>query len=165
MFCWWGKKENKRTRKIVALIDYENVSRRAVELGKVVDFAKLHKELTEIGEIIFAIVYVPINYAYSLPADLNHLGFEIILCQKFFKSDKLEDSVDINIIMDGMKFCQFDEITDVVIVSQDRHMMHLASEAKNRKKNLAIFGNNQISKVLVNVVGIENIKPLPLKNK
>lgn len=163
---FWRKKGEKRNRrKLVALVDYENISRHAVELGKVVDFTKLHKELTEIGEIIFAIVFTPVNYAYSLPADLNNLGFKIVLCQKFLKSNKLEDAVDINIIMDGIKFCQFDEITDIVIVSQDRHMVHLASEAKNRKKKLTIYGLDQISRVLVQVVGIDNTRTLPLKNK
>ncbi|MBI4692352.1 MAG: NYN domain-containing protein [Candidatus Terrybacteria bacterium] len=157
----FGKKKRK---KIIALIDFENISRHAVDQGKIIDFKKLHQLLSEFGEIVFAFVFIPDHYVYSLPDDLNNLGFEIILCQKMKDdSDKLEDTVDINIIQTGMKFCLFDEITDIVMVGHDRHMTYLIKEAKNRKKVASVIGTEKISSILKQVVDIKNIYDLPLE--
>lgn len=150
--------------KSVTLIDYVNIARAAVEKGSIVDFEELHKLLLKFGEIIFAFVFVPDNYVYSLPDNLNNLGFEIVLCQKTKDdSDKLEDTVDINIIQAGMKFCLFNEITDIIVIGHDRHMTFLVKEAKNRKKTVRIIATEKISSILKKVVDMDNIHGLPLK--
>ncbi|MFA4890382.1 MAG: NYN domain-containing protein [Candidatus Paceibacterota bacterium] len=159
MFSW--KLEN---RKIIALVDYKNVARNATEKGKIVDFKKLHELLLEFGEIFLAFVFIPDNYVCSLPNDLNNLGFEVIFCQKMTEgSDKLEDTVDINMIQIGTRFCYFSEITDIVIVGHDKHMAHLIKEAKNRKKKVSIIGTEKISNILRKIVDMENVYNLPLK--
>lgn len=158
----FGKKKRK---KIVALIDFENISRHAVDKGKIVDFKKLHELLLDFGEIIFAFVFIPDHYLYSLPDNLNNLGFDIIICQTLKEeSEKVEDSVDINIIQIGMKFTDLEEITDIVIVSHDKHMVHLVREAKNRNKEVSVVGTEKISYILRQVVDIKNIYSLPLKD-
>lgn len=151
--------------RVVVLIDYENIFLSAAEKGKIVDFEKLHNFLLEFGEIISAFVFVPDHCIYSLPDNLNELGFEIILCQKRkIDSEKLEDRVDISLIKMGMKFCYFKEITQVVVVTNDGHMSELISIAKNMKKTVSLFGTNKISYVLTKIVALENIHEVPLKN-
>lgn len=159
-------KKKKGKIKLVALIDFENISRHAVDEGKIIDFIKLHEFLSGIGEIIFAFIFVPDHYVYSLPNNLNDLGFGIILCQKLVEgSEKLEDTVDIHIIQTGMKFINFPEITDIVIISHDKHMVHLLKEAKNFRKTISIISTEKISQILKKVVDLKNIYKLPLKDR
>lgn len=160
----FGKKEKKR--KAVVLIDLENISQHAVEKGKIVDFETLHNFLLSFGEIIFSFIFLPDHYVYSLPNNLNDLGFEIILCQKLVEgSGKIEDTVDLRIIQWGMKFIDFPEVTDIVIVGHDKHMVHLIKEAKNRGKKIGLIGTEKIASTLKKVVDIHDIHDLPLKNK
>ncbi|MEW5907805.1 MAG: NYN domain-containing protein [Patescibacteria group bacterium] len=158
-------KKKKKERKTIVLIDYENISFKAIEKGEIIDFQKLHEFLLEFGEIIFAFIFLPDHRVYSLPENLSDLGFEIVLCQKTIESDKTEDTVDIHLIQSGMKFCNFSEITDIIVVGHDKHMTHLIKEAKNRKKQVSIIGTEKISNVLKQVIDIKNIYDLPLKDK
>lgn len=162
---FFSKKESRR-KKVLAMVDYENIARSAVDEGKIVDFQKLHELLLSFGEIIFAFVFLPENYISSIPADLNLSGFDIVVCQKMTEgSAKAEDNVDMNIIQTGMKFIEFDEVTDIVIIGDDKHMSHLVREAKNRGKKVSVIGTNNISKILRQVIDMSNIKKLPFKDK
>lgn len=155
--------KKKKREKIIALIDFENISRHAVEEGKIVDFTKLHELLSKFGEIVFAFVFIPDHYLYSLPDNLNNLGFDITVCQRLKEeSKKAEDSVDINIIQTGMKFTNFEEITNIVVVGHDKHMVHLVKEAKNRGKRVHVIGTEKISYILRQVVDVKDIHKLPL---
>lgn len=158
--------KKKKTKKIIVLIDLENISQHAVEKGQIVDFEALRNFSLSFGEIIFSFIFLPDHYVYSLPNNLNDLGFEIILCQKIVEgSDKPEDTVDLRIIQCGMKFIDFPEITDIVIVGHDKHMVHLIKEAKNRGKKISLIGTEKIAGTLKRIVDIKNIHDLPLKNK
>jgi uncharacterized LabA/DUF88 family protein len=156
---------DEKKERVVVLIDYENISLSAADKGKIVDFEKLHNFLLEFGEIISAFVFVPDHCVYSLPDNLNELGFEIILCQKRkIGSEKLEDRVDISLIKMGMKFCYFKEITHVVVVTNDGHMSEPISFAKNMKKKVSLFGTSKIAYILTKIVTLENIHEIPLKD-
>lgn len=162
--------EKKKKRIAVALIDYDNIVTRATEIGKIVDFGELLKILTKFGEIIFAKVFIPVRDGrINAPDDLNNFGFEIVACQLMkegylIENENLEDTVDIHIILAGLEYISFDEITDLVIVGHDKHMTHLIKKAKNRKKKVHIVGLDQVSKVLKRVVDIKNIhSTLPVK--
>lgn len=163
--------EKKKKKMAIVLIDYDNIVTRTTELGKIVDFQKLHEYLLKFGEIIFAKVFIPIREGrINVPDDLNNFGYEIVACQLMKESylienEKLEDMVDINIILAGMEYCNFSDITDIVVVAHDKHMVNLIKKAKNRKKKVHIVGLDQVSRVLKRVVDIENIySTLPVKS-
>lgn len=151
------------SRKVVAVVDYENVMRYAVEKGGIVDFIKLNEMILEIGEIIFGFVFVPLNYVNNLHPDINNCGFEIILCQKQKKdeSDKIEDTVDIHIIQLLEEFKNFKEITDFVIVGDDGHMINISKKIKNRKKDVTFIGSHNISSIIKRIIG--RYEDIPLK--
>ena len=163
------KKLFEKKRKIVAFVDYENIASAAIEEGKILDFKKLRSELLKIGKIEFAFICIPADRIYGLPignGGVIDLGFHILLCPKRrIESDKLEDSVDIHIIQAGLKFLGYNEITDVVIVSNDRHMIELAKEVQNSRREVIIFSTDKISSALKRVVGQANIRPAPLQSK
>ena len=163
------KKLFEKKRKVVAFVDYDNIASAAIEEGKIIDFRKLRNELLKIGKIEFAFICIPADRVYNLPignGGVIDLGFHILLCPKrSIESDKLEDSVDIHIIQSGLKFIDYEEITDVVIVSNDRHMIELAKQAQNYGKKVSLFGTDKISSMLKRVVGQANVRPAPLQMK
>lgn len=156
-----------KPRKIVAFVDYDNIASAAIEEGKIIDFKKLRNELLKIGKIDFAFICIPADRIYSLSignGGVIDLGFNILLCpKKRVESDKLEDSVDIHIIQAGLKFIDYEEITDVVIVSNDGHMIELVKQCQNYRKSVIVFGTAKISAALKRVVGPANIRPAPLQ--
>lgn len=156
-------------RLAVVLVDFENVKRNATVNGGLVDFEKLRDIITEeIGEILFSFVFIPDHKdeAIGLPPDINDRGFEIVVCQRTKDTDKLEDTVDVHIIKMGIKFCNFEEVSNIVIVGHDGHMSHLVSEAKNRKKRITIIGIKELmSRILTKVVDSKDIYSLPIDRK
>lgn len=151
-------------KKIVALIDYENISMAASDDKKFVDFYELHRFLTRYGQLMFAFIFLPEHYLLTIGEDLNNLGYTIVIPQKMKAGDKIEDTADINIIQTGMKFLEFSEITGIVVVSNDHHMIHLIKEAKNKKKEVFVFGTDKLSNVLRQLPDI-NFGNIPLKDK
>ncbi len=153
-------------RRVVALIDYENIALAddAIGKGKILDFQILKEELLKIGNLDFALVFIPYDMVWGMK-DLSELGYDIISCPKRRNSDKLEDKVDISIIRTVWKFSRYSEITDIAIISNDRHMLEAVNEAKNNNKKIHLFGIlPKMAVVLKDYVGAENIKPVPLKN-
>jgi len=162
------EKEKERKR-VVAFIDFENINKTATEQGKVIDYEKLIEMIRGYGEVIFADIYIPENYFSFIErtqVNLNLLGFRIICCKKMTEgSNKTEDTVDINLIKDGMKILElFQNLTHFVIIGHDKHMIHLATEAQNRGKELVIIGTEKISHLLKRVVERSKIQRLPVKN-
>lgn len=154
-----------RPRKTIALIDFENIKKSATIKGGIIDFKKLREMVANIGEILFSFVFIPDHRSVDLPSDINSEGFEVIVCQRTKDgTGKLEDTVDVHIIKMGMKFCNFQEVTDIVIVGHDGHMIHLVSEANNRKKKVSSIGIKEVmSKALIRVVDVNDIYDLPIK--
>lgn len=156
----------KKKRCAVVLVDFENIKYNAAIKGGLVDFKKLHEMIKEIGEILFAYVFIPDHKGVDLPSDINDRGFEIVLCQRT-KDDtgNLEDSVDIHMIKKGIKYCNFQEVSDIVIVGNDGHMIHLVSEVENRGKKVTLIGIKELmSKVLIKVVDSKkDVYDLPVK--
>ncbi|TSD02376.1 MAG: hypothetical protein Athens071424_117 [Parcubacteria group bacterium Athens0714_24] len=150
-------------RKVLALIDYENITKCSVEKGQIVDFKALRNFLKNIGEIMFAFIFLPDHYVYSLPDDLNNLGYQIVLCQRLKGQERDKDMVDSQLNLTGSIFCQFSEITDIVIVSNDADMVRLAGLAEMRGKRIHVVGTDKLSSVYKKVVDVENIHELPLK--
>lgn len=168
IFCRKKKKEPEvikiKPKKLIALVDFENISMAATEQGKIVDFEELNRFLTEIGQMVFVFIFLPEHYLYSIGENLNNLGFTIVVPQKLKAGDKIEDTADISIIQTGMKFLEFPELSGLVVVSNDRHMIHLIAEAKNRQKEVFVFGTDKLSSILKQVPGI-NIRTVPIKDK
>lgn len=158
--------ERRHRKKVIAFVDLENITQTVVEKGKIIDFEKLSEFIRTFGEVVFADIYIPENYFDFIRSNfynLNLLGFRIICCKKMADgSDKIEDTVDINMIKDGMKYLEIaPDITHIVIVGNDKHMAHLINEAKNRKKEVILIGTDEISSVLKKVVSMDKIKLLP----
>lgn len=154
-------------RRIIVLMDYENIAINAIKSGLVVDFKKLRDEIKQIGRIDFAFVVVPDQNFYALPmADMHNLGFDIIVCPKRkLDSQKLEDAVDMSIIRIGWTFLRYEEITDVVVISNDFHMIELVREAEKQGKEVHLFGLDQISSALKSILDPVKIHKVPLTPK
>lgn len=154
-------KEEKKQKRVIVLYDYENIDLQPN--FKVVDFKKLREKILEIGQIDFAFVFIPQHCIYDvMRKKINDEGFEIIVCQKKSKQEtgKLEDTVDIDLIRIGMRFLEYNEITDMVIVSGDEHMIELVKEAHKRNKKVHIYGTEQISSALKDL--IEHVDKVPI---
>lgn len=130
----------KKKRRLIVLIDYDNVDGCLRRFSGSLDFAELMKSLTEIGEVDFALIFMPFTAYHSLPK-INNLGFEIVVCQKMDgqTSEKREDKVDSRIALTGMNFLKYKEITDFVILTHDKHSIELASEILKKGKILTFF--------------------------
>lgn len=152
-----------KRRLCVAFVDYVNLIRTAQQKGKKIDWSKLIDELSSVGEVLFAFVYVPDNYLVQMPNIINLLGFRVIYCPniKQAESDKLEDTVDAQIIIDGISFSSFKEITDFVVVSDDHHMGHLVGKLRLRGKKVHGIGSAQMSRFLKEIIDPKNISQVP----
>lgn len=132
---------SKKIKRLVALIDYDNVDSQMRKRGDRLDFAELMKQFLEFGEVDFARVFIPFGSYHSLPR-INNLGFEIIVCQKMdflVDSEKREDKVDSQMAVTGMNFLRYKEITDFIILTHDKHIIELASEVIKKRKKLTFF--------------------------
>lgn len=161
---------SKKRRRLIAFIDYDNVDSNLRKYEQRLDFVELMKKLLEIGEVEFAIVFIPYGSYYSLP-NINKLGFEIVVCQKLdefglFESEKREDKVDSRMAMIGKTFLEYKEITDVVFLTHDWHSNELFSECVKKRKKITFFANSSdmkfVLRELLEDFGIA-VKPLPAK--
>lgn len=153
------------TKLVVALIDWENMENAAKDVNKTIDYKKLIKLLRGFGPLKLAMIFIPENQINKLPHNIELLGFRPIPCWRMKEgSEKIEDTVDINIIETGIEFCEFSEITDVIISSNDKHMVRLVPKIKNMGKTVHILGTLKISYVLRGILEKENIhENFPLK--
>lgn len=128
--------------RIVAFIDYDNMDSVMRDYDKTkLDFTALMEEFLKIGRIDFAFLFIPYATYHSLP-QVNNLGFEIIVCQKIMagdQPDKREDKVDSRMAMVGKSFLGYEEISDVVILTHDKHSVEFASEVIKAGKRLTYF--------------------------
>lgn len=161
---------SKKRRRLIAFIDYDNIDSNLRKYEQRLDFIELMKQFLEIGEVEFAIVFIPYGSYYSLP-NINKLGFEIMVCQKLdelslVEPEKREDKVDSRMAMIGKTFLEYKEITDVVFLTHDWHSNELFSECLKKRKRITFFANpNDMKFVLRELLenfGIE-IRPLPAK--
>ncbi|MBI4993675.1 NYN domain-containing protein [Candidatus Wolfebacteria bacterium] len=136
-------------KRIVVFIDFENIIKN-LEFNISIDFKKLRSMLLEIGNIDFVNVYIPshlIGYDEML-REFDDFGCRFIYCPKSaVKTDtiKLEDTVDIHMIKDAQYFAQFKEITGLVIMSADKHMVHCVNAFKNDGKIVHVWTSGNIS--------------------
>lgn len=145
---FWTKK-----CRIIVIVDYENIV-----LGpdfKKINFQKLREKILEIGSIDFAFVFIPPHCSDSLLREkINNEGFDIIICSKQSKEvvDIIEDTVDIEMIRFSFKFSQYDEITDIIIISDDKHMREAEREIKNKGKKVHRWGKKDIFSCLEDII-------------
>lgn len=157
-----GNGNGNKDKRVLVLGDYENLALNQ-DFNKI-DWKKLISLILEIGKIDFAFMFAPPYCLNTLPEEINDWGFEAIMCQKRHKdknSEKLEDTVDIHIIRFGMKFLHHKEITDIVILGNDVHMVELIKEARLKKVDVHVWGLNEISSALIRIV--PDAKKVPLK--
>lgn len=160
----------KKEKNLLVLIDYDNIDSRLMNREKKLDFAELMIMLVEIGKVKHAFVFMPFQSYHGLE-NINNLGYEIIICQKMdilVETGKREDKVDTRMQMLAEDFLDYKEITDVVILTHDRHSIETASKAVKHKKIVSYFAiKNEMAKQLQDF--IKNYKlevyELPTKNR
>lgn len=130
-----------KKRRIVALIDYDNISSALAKYKLKLNFADLMLQMTNLGKVDFALVFIPYS-SYHYLTKINNLGYELVVCQKMDplqEAEKREDKVDSRMAMVGKSFLEYKEITDVILITHDKHSIELASEVIKAGKGLIYF--------------------------
>ncbi len=157
-------------RKFLVLIDYDNIDSQLRDKEMAFDFAGLMLELIKLGKVKHAFLFIPFESYYGLE-NINNLGYEIIICQKTDRlsdSDKREDKVDSRIQLITASFLEYDEITDIVILTHDKHSIETASEAIKAGKKITYFAmKDKMAKQLLDFLKKYKmeVKELPTKNR
>lgn len=158
---------SRKRRRLIVLIDWDNIDSQMRKRSERLDFAELMKQFLEFGEVDFAIVFIPFGSYHSL-SRINNLGFEIIICQKMDgqTSEKREDKVDSRIALAGMNFLKYKEVTDFVILTHDKHIIEIASEIIKKRKILTFFAypedmGRELKEFIENYEVV--VRPLPAK--
>ena len=152
-------------------MDYQNVAlaNEAILAHKILDFEMLRQKCLEIGPVAACFLFIPSHWVDKESVkEAQKNCFFIIACHGLSIREgnhhKIEDSVDIHIIK-FVKSLLLDnsDITDIVVVGSDRHMLHFIQPAKWQNKVVHIFSGAELASVLKEVVFLKNISPLPLK--
>ncbi len=154
--------EKKKEKKIIIIVDYMNVNMKAAELGKIVDLKKLKEECLEIGIVKDSFIGIPSQYVTEENITrFYNAGFKPLVAPKYTIDMKDKDRVD-SILTDFAErnFDENSDITDIVVVTHDGDFIPLANFMKDRKKNVILYGIQDISNALIQVV--DELKLLPL---
>lgn len=134
-----------------------------------IDFSKLMTDLLKIGMVKHVFLFIPFGSYHDLPPNINNLGYEIIVCQKMDKisdSEKREDKVDSRMSLLAQNFLGYEDITDVVIMTHDKHSIELASEAVKGRKNVIYFAiEDEMARELKKFIEDYNINVYPVPKK
>lgn len=165
------RKKKEKQKKLVVVVDYQNVAlaNEAVLAHKILDFEMLRQRCLEIGPVAACFLFIPSHWVDKESVrEAEKNCFFIIACHgvalQAENHHKIEDTVDIQII----KFVRSllldnSDITDIVVVGSDKHMLHFIQPAKWQDKMIHIFSGAELASVLKEVVFSKNIHPLPLK--
>lgn len=161
--------EGKKKRCAVA-IDFDNINSLLSASGKQFDFSGFINELLRLGFAIDSLrVFIPHISYHALPANINNLGYEIVVCQKLdvnYTSEKREDKVDSYMFMSLRNFLEYEEITHVIILTHDKHSIELLSEAVKKGKKVIYFGEKEkMNFRLVDVINQFDIPVFPVPSK
>lgn len=154
--------KKKKEKKLIIIVDYMNVNMKAAELGKIIDLKKLLKECLEIGIVKDAFIGIPSQYVTEENiARFYNAGFKPLVAPKYTSNMKDKDRVD-TILTDFAQrnFDENSDVTDIVIVTHDGDFILLSNFMKQRKKNVILYGIENISNALIQVV--DELKMLPL---
>lgn len=151
-------------RRIVALIDYDNINSALANYKLKLNFADLMLQMTNFGKVDFALVFIPYSSYHYLPK-INNLGYEMVVCQKMDPlqdAEKREDKVDSRMAMVGKSFLEYKEITDVILMTHDKHSIEFASEVIKAGKGLIYFAlEDNMSEELNDFIKSYNIAVYP----
>lgn len=153
-----------KKRRIIALIDYDNISSALANHQLKLNFADFMLQMTNIGKIDFAFVIIPYSTYHYLPK-INNLGYELVVCQKMDplgEAEKREDKVDSRTALIGKSFLEYKEITDVILATHDKHSIELASEVIKSGKGLIYFAlENEMGEELLDFIKSYDITIYP----
>lgn len=149
--------------KWVFLVD-AGITKHAAMQGKVVDWRALKELVARRGPVVLALLFAPAGLTHIFTAARRH-GFQIVASPEArYDSDKLEDSVDIDLISLGNSLGIIsDNDTGFVVVANDRHMTNVVSSLQLLGKEVIVIGT-EIAGALRDVAGIDNIRTLPLSD-
>ncbi|MFC1756900.1 NYN domain-containing protein [Patescibacteria group bacterium] len=162
----------KRTRKVMVLVDYDNINISASEEGKIIDLKAIIEKCLEFGTIEFAFLFASQrNFENSmgsrtdLPMDAHNNGFIPVVCPGTIVQDgelKQKDKVDSIMINLARKYLQTSLIDSVVIVSHDEDFLPLANDFRFKRKQVIVMAGEK-SYFLKQAVDFHVV--LPMKNK
>ena len=154
---------------LLVLIDYDNIDSHLMSHGRRIDFSKLMIDLLKIGKVKHVFLFIPFGSYHGLPPNINNLGYEIIVCQKMDMiddSEKREDKVDSRMALMAKNFLSYEDITDVVIMTHDRHSIEMAAEAVKDDKIVSYFAiKNEMARDLQEFFEEYNINVYPIPTK
>jgi hypothetical protein len=154
-------------RKVILLLDYLNVSLAVVMDKKILDLEGLIRmAVDEIGEVVAAIAFLPINVSEEQIQNLDKYGFFCVFCPRQIGIDyiKERDRVDSRMINFAIKvFGNCDSVTDIVILSNDGDFIPLCNFFKQKGVEVHVWGTEQASKNLRSLAG-ENFRIVPQIN-
>lgn len=165
------RKKKEKQRKLVVVVDYQNVAlaNEAILAHKILDFEMLRQRCLEIGPVAACFLFIPSHWVDKESVkEAEKNCFFVITCHGVSAQNgtnhKIEDSVDIHIIkFVSSLLLDNSDITDIVVVGSDRHMLHFIQPAKWQDKTVHIFSGAELASVLKEVIFSKNIHPLPLK--
>jgi uncharacterized LabA/DUF88 family protein len=154
-------------RKAVLILDYLNISLSVVADKKIIDLEGLIRmAVDEIGEVVAAIAFLPINIAEEQIQNLDNAGFFCVFCPRQIATEyiKEKDRVDSRMTNFSIKvFGSCETITDIIIASNDGDFIPLCNFFKQKGVNVHVWGTEQASRNLRSLAG-ENFKLVPTIN-
>lgn len=140
---------------IVVIIDWSNIDRGSRDLNYKV--GEYHKEagfqgiknwLSEIGNVIWTLIYTPFHDVYGHFEFLRDQGFTIVVCP--VKSVSLEDTTDPKIISDILKLINSFNMDYFFLGSGDGGFKDVLQAAKNKGIKVGIIygSDNSLSREL-----------------
>lgn len=162
------RKKEKRKRKILVLIDWENLLQN-MDLGSPLNFSlssafeKLLNWLEGIGEISKICLFGPIHTIQDHLGMFHSYGFFTIVCPKLTKKRETIDTTDAIFIRYGEKeIDQNPDITHLCIGSGDNDFIPLVAKAKRKKIRIAIVYSN-LTSLSDDLIAIANKHPVTKK--
>lgn len=165
------KKKKDRKRGLLVLIDYDNIDSHLMMHNQRIDFSELMMDLLRIGKVKHVFLFIPFGSYHGLPPNINNLGYEIIVCQKMDKIriddlDKREDKVDSRMALMAKNFLDYNDITDIIIMTHDKHSIELAAEAIKGDKEVSYFAiKEEMGRDLQDFIEEYNINVFPIPTR
>ena len=153
------------TKKWVLLVD-AGLTKHAAMMGKVVDWQALKRLLAGRGPIVLPILFAPAGLTHIFTAARRQGFFIVAAPEARYDADKLEDSVDIDLIRLGEALGLIsDPDIGFMVVSNDRHMTNLVASLQFLGKEVMIVGTEDIAGAMKEVAGVDSVLALPLSDR
>lgn len=166
MECQKGRRAQ---RKVVILLDYENISIEVTSQSKLLDLrGTIDFCVKNIGPVIASFAFVPVSaHIKDVVKWCYEAGFFPVLCPKIQNEKVVKDKDKTDSIMIDFAERMLDEnheVTDVAILTHDGDFVPLVNFLRSRGKHVLLGTLGKISQDLRSIVGHESIFDVPTKS-